>query len=232
MDLAGRLMSGVKNAAGAGFNLLPDRINLFGRYLTGVGNSNLQLDPSTERSLIQATELFPSAMAERPVWGSMEAAMKGDPNESRMGLVPVQAQGPGIPTTGPVVSYGLKDKASSQTLGSFNAEVTPTSVRVKDMYDMENNSEDPDLVSGKFQPGKAFKTLKAAFQPGIHYNPFMDKVFDNRHLLPPEQKSVLGYLEQTGKSPTHSAMTDLGRAVMYALPIKFKPYEIDYTIQR
>ena len=232
MDLAGRLMGGIKGAVGAGFNLLPDRINLFGRYLTGFGNPNLQLDRSTELSLIRATEQLPTAMTERPVWDSMEAARRGDPKEARIGLVPVEAQGPGAPTSGPVISYSLGDKASSQTLGSFNAEVTPTTVRVKDVYDMENQSEDPDLVSGKFQPGKAFNTLRGAFQPGIEYNPFIDKIIDNRHLLVPEAKSFQGYLQQKGKSSTFSPMTDVARAAMYALPVKFKPYEIDYTIQR
>lgn len=232
MDLAGRLMGGIKNAVGAGFNLLPDRINLFGRYLTGFGNPNLQLDRSTEQALIRATEVPPFAMAERPVWDSMEAAMRGDPKESKIGFVPVAAQGPGIPTSGPVVSYGLEDKGSSQTLGSFNAEVTPTTVRVRDTYDMENSSEDPDLVSGKFQPDKAFNTLRGAFQPGIEYNPLINKIVDKRHLLTPEAKSFQGYLQQKGKDPAFSPMTDVARSLMYALPIKFKPYEIDYTIQR
>ena len=232
MDLAGRLMGGIKNAVGSGFNLLPDRINLFGRYLTGFGNPNLQLDRSTEKALIRATERPPFAMQERPVWDTMEAAMMGDPKESRIGLVPVEAQGPGIPTSGPVISYGLGDKDSSQTLGSFNAEVTPTTVRVRDTYDMENRSEDPDLVSGKFQPDKAFNTLRGAFQPGIDYNPFINKIVDNSHLLTPEEKSFQGYLKQKGRSDTFSPMTDVARSLMYALPIKFKPYEIDYTIQR
>ena len=36
-----------KKLAGGAMNQLPDRVNLFTRYLTGVGNTNLQLDPDT-----------------------------------------------------------------------------------------------------------------------------------------------------------------------------------------
>jgi hypothetical protein len=67
-NLAGRyadaLGSGVQSVAAEGFNMLPDRMNLFARYLTGVGNKNLKLDPSTERSLIQATEKYPTTTIE------------------------------------------------------------------------------------------------------------------------------------------------------------------------
>ena len=97
---------------------------------------------------------------------------------------------------------------------------------------MENRSEDPDLVSGRFQPGKAYKTLRGAFDPTKVYNPRFDKLSDLSHILTPEQKQFGNYMNMIGKSNTFSPMTDVGRAVMYALPIKFKPYEVDYTIQR
>ena len=232
MDLAGRLMGGIKSAAGAGFNLLPDRMNLFARYLTGVGNTNLQLDPSTERSLLQATEKLPTAMGMMPSFPDKESAIAGDLSKMTMAPMPVPAAGPGIPTSGPVYPYLGKDQVASHTLGQFNAEVTPTTVRVRDTYDMENRSEDPDLVSGRFQPGKAYKTLRGAFDPTKVYNPKIDKLSDIGHTLTPEQKQFGNYMNVVGKSTTFSPMTDVGRAVMYALPIKFKPYEIDYTIQR
>ena len=98
MDLAGRLMSGIKSAAGAGFNLLPDRMNLFARYLTGVGNTNLQLDPSTERSLIQATEIPPMATQLMPTFPNKESAFTGDFSQREMIPLPVPAAGPGIGT--------------------------------------------------------------------------------------------------------------------------------------
>mgnify|MGYP003109484875 CR=1 FL=1 len=231
MDLAGRLMSGIKSAAGAGFNLLPDRMNLFARYLTGVGNTNLQLDPSTERSLIQATEIPPMATQLMPTFPNKESAFTGDFSQREMIPLPVPAAGPGIATSGPTM-YGQDNQAASQTLGRFNAQVTPTTVRVTDTYDMVNNAEDPDLVSGKFQPGKAYRTLRAAFDPTQLYDPKTDKLRNIGHLLTPEQKNFGNYMTHEGKNQFFSPMTSVGRAAMYALPIKFQPYEIDYTIQR
>tara|TARA_R100001163_G_C5058356_1_gene194966 strand:+ start:226 stop:951 length:726 start_codon:yes stop_codon:yes gene_type:complete len=229
---ADALGSGIQSAVAEGFNMLPDRINLFGRYLTGVGNKNLKLDPSTERALLQATEKPPTAMRMVPTFPDEKTAFMGDFSKMTMAPKPFPAAGPGIPTSGPVYPYAGGDQVASQTLGSFNAEVTPTAVRVRDTYDMENRSEDPDLVSGRFQPGKAYKTLRGAFDPTKIYNPKIDKLSDISHRLTPEQKQFDNYINVVGKSTTFSPMTDVGRAVMYALPIKFKPYEIDYTIQR
>ena len=45
-----------KRAAGEVFNILPDRMNLFLRYMSGVGTEGLKLDDSTLRSIRQATE--------------------------------------------------------------------------------------------------------------------------------------------------------------------------------
>jgi hypothetical protein len=235
-NVAGRyadaLGSGIQSVAAEGFNMLPDRINLFGRYLTGVGNKNLKLDPSTERALLQATEELPTAMRMMPGFPDRESALAGDLSKMTMAPMPFPAAGPGIPTSGPKYPYEGGDQVASHTLGQFNAEITPTTARFIDTYDMENKSEDPDLVSGRFQPGKAYKTLRGAFDPTKAYNPRIDKLSDISHMLTPEQKQFGNYMNVVGKSTTFSPMTDLGRAVMYALPIKFKPYEIDYTIQR
>ena len=144
----------------------------------------------------------------------------------------MQAAGPGVPMSGAANPYGSGDQTASQTLGRFNAEVTPTTVRVRDVYDMENRSEDPDLVSGKFQPDKAYKTLRGALDPTKIYHPRLDKFQDIGHMLSPEQKQFGNYMKVVGKNTTHSPMTNIARAAMYALPVKFKPYEIDYTIQR
>jgi len=229
---ADALGSGIQSVAAEGFNMLPDRINLFGRYLTGVGNKNLKLDPSTERSLLQATEEPPMALLMTPTFPDEKSALMGDSSKMRMAPRLFPAAGPGIPTSGPKYPYGGGDQVASHTLGQFNAEVTPTTVRVRDTYDMENRSEDPDLVSGQFQPGKAYKTLRGAFDPTKRYHPKIDKLQDISHMLTPEQKQFGTYMNVVGKSTTFSPLTDVGRAVMYALPIKFKPYEIDYTIQR
>jgi hypothetical protein len=167
-----------------------------------------------------------------PTFPDEKLAFMGDFSKMTMAPIRFPAAGPGIPTSGPKYPYGGGDQVASQTLGQFNAEVTPTTVRVRDTYDMENRSEDPDLVSGQFQPGKAYKTLRGAFDPTKHYHPKIDKLQDISHMLTPEQKQFGTYMNVVGKSTTFSPMTDVGRAVMYALPIKFKPYEIDYTIQR
>ena len=221
---ADALKNNIKSVAGTGFNLLPDRMNLFARYLTGVGNTNLKLDPSTERALIQATEKPPMVDQMMPIFSTTERKME---------MVPVSfsAMGPGIPTSGPT-EYGIDNQAASQTLGRFNADVTPSTVRVRDTYDMVNEAEDPDLVSGKFQPGKAYRTLRAAFDPTKTYDRKLDKMQDIGHLLTPKEKNFANYMSFKGKDQFFSPMTDVARAAMYALPIKFKPYEIDYTIQR
>ena len=232
MDLAGKFMDGLKSAAGAGLNLLPDRVNLFTRYLTGVGNSNLQLDRSTERSLINATEKPPVSMGMVRSWPDQRTAMEGDLSKSKMVEMPVVAAGPGIPASGPTMPYMSGDQTASQTLGRFNAEVTPTTVRVRDTYDMENDAEDPDLVSGKFQPGKAINLLRATFNPGLEFERRTGALRDVSHLLNNEEKNFGNYMKIKGKNTTYSPMTEAARALMYALPVKFKPYGIDYTIQR
>lgn len=234
MELAGRLQGALQSAAGEAMNMLPDRINLFARYLTGVGNKNLKLDRSTEKALIRATEKYPVAQQEFPKWESVEAAMRGDkPIGTQMR--PVPAFGPGFPASGPTMPYGSGEKAVTQTLGRYNAEVTPETVRVIDTYDMVNNAEDPDLVSGKFQPRKALNLLTATFVPGFEFNRTTGALRDNRALLPPELKGIHGFqkmMEYRGQNDTMSPMTDVARSLMYALPFKFKPYEIDYTIKR
>ena len=233
MDLSGKFMGVLKSAAGAGLNLLPDRVNLFARYLTGVGNTNLQLDPYTERSLVQATEKPPATTEMVPTWGSREDAIEGDLSK-RTKMMPMRIfqAGPGQPSSGPTMPYRSGDQTSSQTLGRFNAEVTPSTVRVMDTYDMENESEDPDLVSGKFQPGKAINLLRATFNPGLEFNRKTGAIRDVSHLLNDEQKDFKNYMKARGRSTTASPMTEAARSLMYALPVKFKPYEIDYTIQR
>jgi hypothetical protein len=234
MEIAGKFLDALKGVAGAGMNQLPDRFNLFARYLTGVGNKNLKLDRSTEQALIRATEKFPTVEQEFPKWESIEAARMG---EKPIGteMIPVPAFGPGFPGSGPTIPYGLGEKAATQTLGRFNAEVTPKTVRVKDTYDMVNEFEDPDLVSGKFQPRKALNLLTGTFIPGFKFDRRTGGLEDYREFLAPEEQGIEGIkrkLLYRGQSDTESPMTDVARSLMYALPVKFKPYEIDYTIQR
>ena len=228
------LTNTAKDAAAAGMNQLPDRFNLFMRYVTGIGNRNLQLDPSTQRSLIRATEKPPTTQRMVPTWDNERAALRGDP--PRLESVTVPAPGPGIPASGPVNPYNeFANKDVTNTLGRFNAEVTPTTVRVTDTYDMVNEAEDPDLVSGKFQPDKAINLLKSTFIPGYSFNRETGAIRDNREFLPPDQQGLKGIIDQLqykGQSGTFNPMSDVARSLMYALPMKFSPYEIDLTFKR
>ena len=214
--------------AGEIFNMLPDRVNLFGRYITGVGNTNLKLDPSTEQAIIRSTEKQPT----RQITGDeldnhpLGDHIKSNPNFKLFEDI----DGPGIPASGDINPYNYTnpDNSFSNKLCRFSAEVTPDSVQVKDVYDMVNEAEDPDLVSGKFQPGKAFKTIRASLDPNIGYNPKIDKIKDLSHLNQDSDE----YHKRKALSPTSSKATDFARAFMYLLPKKFKSYEIDYTIPR
>ena len=150
------LKNKTKDVAAAGFNQLPDRGNLFLRYMTGVGNRNLDLDDSTLNSLRDSTFKFPKEAIKQQVHGPTGHVWTGTKpgpwsNEPRSGAVDPYGRGYGTNVT--------------QTLGRFNASVNPdkTSVTMTDTYDMENEYEDPDLVAGKFQPIKAAKTFLSAF---------------------------------------------------------------------
>ena len=215
----------VKRFASNIFNMLPDRVNMFGRYMTGVGGEGLELDRSTEKALIAATEVQPSVTR---VLSPVERA--GLP-EGMPASFQIPAYGPGIPTSGSVTNpyYNEANKAATQTLGRFNAEVTPDTVRVNDTYDMVNNVEDPDLVSGKFQPKKAINNLIAAFDHS--------KTFDQSSgdLIEPKFKQNEGYNTKSklqDDSPAMSKATSLARSLMYLTPWKPKAYDVDYTIQR
>ena len=66
-----------------------------------------------------------------------------------------------LPRFGAVNPYGTGSKEVIQTLGRFQS--TPQAggkyVNIRDTYDMVNPQEDPDLVSGKFQPIKGLSEL-------------------------------------------------------------------------
>ena len=207
----------VKRFASEIFNSLPDRVNMFGRYVTGFGGEGLKLDRSTEKSLIAATENQPTI----------------DFSVPEVGTIQVPTMGPGIPTSGPVKNpyYEGSNKAASQTLGRFNAEVTPKTVRVTDTYDMTNEFEDPDLVSGKFQPRKAFNNLIAAFDHNKEINRKTGELKTLHNPINQESHDRVMSKKQDN-SPTNSKATELGRSLMYLLPTKPKAYDVDYTIQR
>ena len=90
------------------------------------------------------------------------------------------------------------------TLGRFMSKVNPSldTVNISDTYDMINEMEDPDLVSGKIQPIKAFKEL-----------------FGRGHMRG----------DVYGGGPKGFA-TRAARSLMYGLPIKPKSYPVNIDI--
>ncbi len=221
------------------FNALPDRFNMFGRYITGFGGDGLKLDKSTENALVRATEKPPISMVntqemdpEKTLDAFERSKQTGEFQPvftGRMVDVPVAGAGPGIPTSGPVDPYKPNaNKDVTQTLGRFNAKVTPQTVQVTDKYDMTNEYEDPDLVSGKFQPQKALNNLIGAFDATKDFDSETGMLIDVSH----RNQSQAEFDKQRSISPTRSKATELARSLMYLLPTKPKAYDVDYTIQR
>lgn len=206
------------------FNALPDRVNLFARYATRYGGRNLELDPSTLSDLRNAV-----SEQNRP-WtrGERIKGVDDQGNEFEGFTLGAPIQGPIQPRSGPVIPYLGKDKSVTNTLGRFTADVdlTGNRLRMTDTYDMENESEDPDLVSGRFQPLKAFNQLEAIYNPAAAQRNFRRDA--SRRL--PDQGYDLDKIKQGGYSSTSSPMTQLGRALLYLSPVKPKPFDIDVTV--
>tara|TARA_A100001234_G_scaffold73766_1_gene65157 strand:- start:15853 stop:16530 length:678 start_codon:yes stop_codon:yes gene_type:complete len=217
-----------KRLAGQALNILPDRMNLFLRYMSGVGNEGLELDESTLRSVRQATEKAPVVSEEvdmSDIPFEIRAMVKAD--EPVFKHTPTM--GPGVPTSGAHGSYGSGDKNVTQTLGRFNAEVLDDGgVRITDTYDMENEFEDPDLVSGKFQPRKALLQLQSIYSPEARSE--MARMTGRAMVPAMDQRDYGQQLKDASASDTRSPATALARAAMYLSPYKPKPYEIDFVI--
>lgn len=203
------------NAAAAASNALPDRVNLYTRYVTGLGNKNLELDPSTLQALRAASEKQPT----------VEKVLFPGSDKVPAIVMTEPAYGPGIPATGQVIPYGQNEpKSVTNTLGSYGAYVDPEAniVTFKDTYDMLNRSEDPDLVSGKVQPYKAWKSVESLWNPSAFA--------ELRSGVPLEGRYAPEEFGEATKSPTFSPATQLGRALLYALPVKPKPYEVEASV--
>jgi len=229
-EVKGRFNQARLDAAGSALNTLPDRVNLFTRYMTGVGNSNLQLDESTLNDLRRSTEKTPVIQQEKKVTmlpGNVETTFKFE----------VPTYGPGFPESGPVNPYGIgtasAPKSVTNTLGRFNATVDAraNTIRIQDKYDMVNESEDPDLVSGKFQPQKAWNEIESIWNPaaGLRNLSIKNKIFapEEKQYNP---KNVQKALSATGESPTYSPATRFARALMYVSTVKPKAYDVNITI--
>jgi len=185
-----------KDFAAAGFNKLPDRGNLFLRYMTGIGGHNLDLDNKTISSIRESTRDYDDKAYKQKVHGPT-------------GNVFEEVENPFVedikPRSGAVNPYipGRGNTDVAHTLGRFTAKVNPNkkSINIKDKYDMINEYEDPDLVSGKIQPKKAFDEVKSIFSPSRFNSPI-----------------------------TQTPATKLARAAMYLSPTKPKAFDVDIDI--
>ena len=206
------------------FNALPDRVNLFARYATRYGGKNLELDPSTLNDLRSAV-----SEQNRPyARGEKFKGVDDQGNEIEGFTVGAPYQGPIQPRSGPVNPYFGKDKSVSNTLGRFMADVdlVGNRLRMTDTYDMKNESEDPDLISGKFQPRKALNQLEAIYNPAAAQRNFKR----DASMRMPDKGYDLDTVRQGGYSSTSSPMTQVGRALLYLSPIKPKPFDVDVTV--
>ena len=182
-----RFKEKAKDFAAAGFNKLPDSANLFLRYMTGVGGRNLDLDDKTITAIRESTKNSPFTGRQRI-------------------LGPVPDRKTYTPQSGAINPYfgGFKDADKVKTtLGRFTSKVNPekNTINVSDTYDMINEAEDPDLVSGKIQPFKAAKELLG-----------------------------VGHLGGVGYGGPLGIPTRIARAGMYISPIKPKAFDVDIDI--
>ena len=184
------LKNKVKDVSAAGFNRLPDRGNLFLRYMTGLGDRNLDLDDSTLASIRESTVNLPKeAYAPENMREVFRGPWAADHPMGNTYFEPIPRPWAIAPSSGPVMPYtGQYGSDVKHTLGRFYAQVNPdkTNINIQDTYDMVNEVEDPDLVSGKFQPRKAFNALKLAVQSknlpdvgrsALYLSPFKPKPF-------------------------------------------------------
>jgi len=190
------------NLASSGLNKLPSSANLFLRYYTGLGSKGLDLK---DDYLSKVREETKSADMRS---GRFDEEFTDEEGNRRLGKRLSFLDFPSdLPRYGAVNPYGTGSKEVIQTLGRFQSIPQPGGkyVKIKDTYDMVNPQEDPDLVSGKFQPIKGLQELSR----GIG--------------------GVLG--SGTGAYDFEvSPKTRLARAAMYFTPRKFKPFDINIDI--
>jgi len=232
------------STAGSAMNALPDRANLFARYMTGVGNRNLQLDPSTLTDLRKATEQSPTVMrtfTPKPFSAAqIEQIKNSSDNPGTIGksleflkfieeaknpkpiTVSIPSYGPGLPQSGPVYPYATAPKSVTNTLGRFNATVNPSAntIQMNDVYDMVNSAEDPNLIIGKIQPQRAWNALKGIWSsdfPGPKSSGYTPT-------------AAIATAKASADSSTFSPLTRVARAAMYMTPWKPTPYEVNVTV--
>jgi len=191
-----------KNLASSALNKLPPNANLFLRYYTGLGSKGLDLGDEYLSKVRESTKSADMGS------GRFNREFIDDMGVRQMGHVPSFLDFPSeLPRYGAVNPYGKGNKQVIQTLGRFQSTPKPGGefVNIRDTYDMVNPQEDPDLVSGKFQPVKGLKELGMALGGSV-----------------PGGKGRYGF--------EVSPKTRLARAAMYLTPKKFKSFGIDIDI--
>ena len=191
-----------QNLASSGLNKLSPSANLFLRYYTGLGSKGLDLK---DDYLSKVREETKSADMQSGRFNKEFINEEGDRvMGKRLSFLDFPSD---LPRFGAVNPYGTGSKEVIQTLGRFQStpQIGGKYVNIRDTYDMVNPQEDPDLVSGKFQPIKGLQELG---------------------------RGIGGALGRgTGAYDFEvSPKTRLARAAMYFTPRKFKPFDINIDI--
>ena len=236
------------NAASAASNTLPDRVNLYTRYVSGLGNRGLELDTSTINALRPGAEQVRVVRQTVPVGAEFTESflnnVKDDAERNRLlelrdslisrGItedIYTPTYGPGFPMSGAVDPYGSPNAPLSvtNTLGRYSVEARPEKNQIiyRDTYDMQNEAEDPDLISGKSQPGKAWKSIESIWNPAARREIMTGVSSPDPNASNPYTPNSARNLGESFSSSTFSPATQLGRALLYALPVKPKPYDIE-----
>ena len=192
----------LQNLTSSGLNRLSPSANLFLRYYTGLGSKGLDLGDDYISKVREETK---SADMNS---GRFDEEFINEEGDRQMGKRLSFLDFPSdLPRYGQVNPYGSGQKQIIQTLGRFQS--TPQTdgkfVNIRDTYDMVNPQEDPDLVSGRFQPIKGLQELG---------------------------RGIGGALGRgTGAYDFEvSPKTRFARAAMYLTPKKFKPFGINIDI--
>jgi len=191
-----------KNLTSSALNKLSPSANLFLRYYTGLGSQGLDF---RDDFLDKVRESTKSADMESGRFDKEFIDEKGDRvMGSRLSFLDFPSD---LPRFGQVNPYGTGQKDVIQTLGRFQStpQIGGDFVNIRDTYDMVNPQEDPDLVSGKFQPMKGISELARALGGSLGGN-----------------KGAYGF--------EVSPKTRFARAAMYFTPRKFKPFDINIDI--
>ena len=191
-----------KNLASSSLNKLPPSANLFLRYYSGLGSEGLDLKDDYLDKVREQTKSADQYS------GRFDEEFTDQEGNRKMGRRLSFLDFPSdLPRFGAVNPYGSGSKEVIQTLGRFQStpQIGGKYVNIRDTYDMVNPQEDPDLVSGRFQPIKGLQELG---------------------------RGIGGALGRgTGAYDFEvSPKTRLARAAMYFTPRKFKPFDINIDI--